>query len=247
MKLKEICQKCVHKETCTHPCRPVELHLAEGNQGVFEKRYIDPASGRQMTVLYPTREKRETSMIDEFKETGIPADKVQRTFSTLKDSPFRHFEPSLKQTGIFIDRFFNKYSNADLAVKYDVREKDAAEIYRRAVQRIMKIIMELDARKSRKRRARYLDMQAGTLSDPHRWFLMARVLGMSASEISEFEGMDPKNSLVRMQLQRITNQLAAGEKNLIEFTPEESERAQACLERQRRQRKDRRRIRRKNK
>lgn len=237
MKLKDVCEKCVHKKECTRPCRPVELHLADGNQGVFEKRHIDPTTGRQVTVLYPTREQRESSMVQEFADTGIPADKIQRTFSTSAESPFRHFSADLKQTGIFIDRFFHKFTYEDLAVKYDLSQADTRELYRRAVQRVFSILHELDARSSRKRVATNLSKQPGELSSPQRWFIMARVMGMGAAEIAEFDGV--KSNLVRNQLQRITNQLAAGEKDLIEFTPGERRKAKAHLDKIRAKRRER--------
>ena len=72
-----------------------------------------------MSIIYArSREIPETGLKQKY--TGEPARKSLEVFSTENDSPFAGFNPQLKQTGIFIDRFFNKASYDDLAVKYDV-------------------------------------------------------------------------------------------------------------------------------
>jgi len=52
-------------------------------------------------------------------------DREQQAFSTENDSPFSSFKPELKQTGIFVDRFFHKLSYEDLAVKYEMSVSNA--------------------------------------------------------------------------------------------------------------------------
>ena len=46
----------------------------------------------------------------------------------------------MKQTGIFIDRFFHGWSYEDLAVKYDVTVEVASSHYYNAVQRLQAVI-----------------------------------------------------------------------------------------------------------
>jgi len=56
-----------------------------------------------------------------------------------------------------------------------------------------------------------------------------RLFCLRPSEIAEMEGLDRKNSSVRQLIIRVSDQLKAGEINLIEVTPEESLSAKARL------------------
>jgi hypothetical protein len=77
-------------------------------------------------------------------ETGEPAD--QKVFSTDAANPFSEFNPHLRQTSIFVDRFFNGLSYDDLAVKYDMTVDNAQGTYHKAVERVLEILnlMESD-------------------------------------------------------------------------------------------------------
>lgn len=61
----------------------------------------------------------------------------------------------------------------------------------------------------------------------------------SVSSIAEMEGLDKKNNSVRQLIIRVSDQLRAGEINLIETTPEETEAAKARLDTQRKKRRER--------
>ncbi len=50
------------------------------------------------------------------------------------------------------------------------------------------------------------------------------------SEIAEMEGLDKRNSSVRQLIIRVSDQLKAGEINLMEVTPEEAQAAKARLD-----------------
>ncbi|MEJ2672471.1 MAG: hypothetical protein P8168_09790, partial [Deltaproteobacteria bacterium] len=71
---------------------------------------------------------------------------IDTPFTTEAKSPFASFKPDLKQTGVFIDRFFNKWSYADLAVKYDTTVEGARKIYQAAVKRLLNVVEALDGK-----------------------------------------------------------------------------------------------------
>ena len=68
----------------------------------------------------------------------------QAAFSTENENPFASFKPRLKQTGIFIDRFFHGSSYEDLAVKYDMTAENARKTYHNAVNRLREVIEAMD-------------------------------------------------------------------------------------------------------
>lgn len=73
-------------------------------------------------------------------KTDAPLD----VFTTEADSPFAGFNPDLKQTGVCIDRFFNKWSYEDLAVKYDPTAAGARKIYQAPLKRLQVVPEALD-------------------------------------------------------------------------------------------------------
>jgi hypothetical protein len=244
MKLKEICKECVHRPTCALPCRPVELHLAEGQAKLFERTYYDVKSGRKLTVLYSNSRR---SLWDkeirqsELKRKGDAEDKFD-TFSTEAENPFASFNPKLQQTGIFIDRLIRRMPFEDIAVKYDLANEAAArDRCREAVLRLHSLLLAMDSQKQITTPAKRLEQQKD-VPKSSQWFIMSRVLGMTPVEIAEFTGANA--STVCSGIQNVHDQLAAGEKDLILFSPEQRRAAKSRLERQRQR--DRRRIRRKN-
>lgn len=182
-----------------------------------------------VTVIYPQTRK-------ELRQSQCELDEsADLAFSTVSKSPFRHFDPQLKQTGIFVDRFFFKLSFADLAVKYDIEEKQVADVYRKAVERLLTLVQYMDQRKSIENAAARVKAR-GFMPKSHQWFMMSRVLNMTPGQISDFEGIDPAKGLVRKQIARVADQLAAGESDIILFTPEQRQEAKSRLDKRRQSR-----------
>lgn len=229
--MKSVCEKCQHRMTCDRPCRPVELYLQQDNPAVFEKRYINE-EGKQVTIMFAKGRVTPQSLGPEMDEEADLA------FSTENASPFRHFEPTLKQTGIFIDRFFHKFTYADLATKYDCTEIEAQKIYRAAVQRLLSIIHEVDRARKREKYAKMVKERSGDLPKGQRWFLMNKCLGLLPSEIAEMEGLQGSSS-VRQLIIRVSDQLQAGEIKLIDGTTEERQTAKERLDTRRAKRRER--------
>jgi hypothetical protein len=64
------------------------------------------------------------------------------------------------------------------------------------------------------------------------------LFGLRPSEIADLDGLDKKNSSVRQLIIRMSDQLKAGEINLIETTPQESAAAKARLDSHRQKRRE---------
>ncbi|OEU66133.1 MAG: hypothetical protein BBJ57_00035 [Desulfobacterales bacterium PC51MH44] len=110
MQLTGACKDCSHFDMCVDPCIFIQNYLADSGLDTWEK-HIKGEAGETITIFYGSKiVKNETFLLgadEPFKE-----DKILEG-----NNPFRHFEPKLIKTGIFVDRFFHKWSYEDLAVK----------------------------------------------------------------------------------------------------------------------------------
>lgn len=180
--------------------------------------------------------------VDKLGEPRLSA-KEQQAFSTENDSPFASFKPTLKQTGILIDRFFHRYSYEDLAEKYDMSSANARKTYHNSVNRILAVLEAMGQGKVPIRQVNFwkkrVEERSGHMPKGQRWFLLNKMFGLRPAEIAEMEGLDKKNNSVRQLIIRVSDQLRAGEINLIETTPEETEAAKARLDTQRKKRRER--------
>jgi hypothetical protein len=239
------CNKCSHYKTCKKPCYPVELYLKENNLTVFEKTAIN-SKGEKVTILFARSREMQQSMLSiGVDESGDPrlSNKEQQAFSTENATPFKSFEPKLKQTGIFIDRFFNNFSYADLAKKYDMTEKNAIATFHNSINRILAVIEAMDNGETVTKQVAFwkdkVKARTGDLPKGQKWYLLNKLFGLRPSEISELEGIDKKSSSVRQLIIRTSDQLQAGELSLIEVTPTEKKAAKARLDTQRKKRRER--------
>lgn len=136
-KMRSICRKCPHKSTCKTSCEPVKQYLAHENRAVFEKTYTNE-EGQQISIIYSRpREFNLSSFQQEGDTDKNRPNKLAMAFSTENDSPFSHFEPNLKQTKLFVDKFFFKVSVEDLSVKYDMSHQKVYEYYKQAKRRVL--------------------------------------------------------------------------------------------------------------
>jgi hypothetical protein len=140
--MKGVCEKCSRREGCETPCRPVELCLAQDNLTVFEKTGVGE-NGEEITIIFARSREIPESMLPKISDK---TDELIDVFTTKAESPFAGFNPDLKRTGVFIDRFFNKWSYEDLAVKYDPTVKGARDLYHLAVKRLLDVVKALDGR-----------------------------------------------------------------------------------------------------
>ena len=104
---------------------------------MYEKSYTDE-NGQTVSIIYSRSREAPLCLLPEIDVDADPA------FSTENATPFSTFNPDLKQTGIFIDRFFHKFSYKDLAVKYETSPYTARTTYHNAVKRIKDVLQIMD-------------------------------------------------------------------------------------------------------
>jgi hypothetical protein len=235
--MKGVCEKCARREGCDTPCRPVELYLAQDNLTVFEKTGVGE-NGEEITIIFARSREIPESMLPKISDkTDEPID----VFTTEADSPFAGFNPDLKQTGVFIDRFFNKWSYEDLAVKYDVTVEEARKIYHAAVKRLLDVMEALDGKEGTRNFEPWKKMveeRSGSFPEGVRWFLLNKLFQMRPAEIARMEGVKHPSE-VRGLIIRVSDQLTCGEISLFEKDPEEVDAAKAKLEAKRARRRER--------
>jgi hypothetical protein len=234
--MEEICTKCPHRNRCDQPCRPVHLYLSEvTNAKIFEKT-VTTKEGETITIMYSGlwKKENEACRVGEYHDVrpgqeGKPSKPDQAIMSTEAESPFADFKPTLKQTGIFIDRFFRGWSYKDLAVEYSLKSpQGASHIYNQAVRRILEVLERLDKAKYREYWRKEAAQRSEELPPATRYFLLNRLLGFNPSEIARM--VDRDSSVVSKLIIRFSDKLRAGEIRLIDATPSERQAAEERLD-----------------
>lgn len=130
----DLCKKCRHRKRCKAPCAPVEKYLAHGTSKTFEIWLRDA-----VTVLCP-----ESKRV--VRASEMEAYQAARAFSTTNqvEHPLDDLNPKLKQTGVFIDRFFNRLPFPEIAKKYRISQNSATALYGNAVKRLLKTVEAMD-------------------------------------------------------------------------------------------------------
>jgi hypothetical protein len=144
---KGICKKCIHRKFCKYPCYPVYLYLMKDNQ-IAPEKIIRDRTGKQTGIMLPNakKETRESSLHTD-ENNGTLANYCLSAFSTETPSPWKEFNPQLKQTRIFIDHFFNGFSYEDLAVMFDESVQEISNTHNHAVERLLRLLKYLDRKK----------------------------------------------------------------------------------------------------
>ena len=233
--MHEICPKCSKYRSCKSPCYPVQQYLSEDNLTVFEKTAVNERGDVVQIVYARSRETQQSTLsigVDNQGDSRISTAE-QQAFSTENENPFAGFKPCLKQTSIFIDRFFHGSSYEDLAVKYDMTKETAVKTYHNAVNKLREVIKAMDGGKITRQTEYWkkrVEERSGRIPKGHKWYLLNKLFGLRPSEIAELEGLDKRSSSVRQLIIRVSDQLAAGEIKLTEYTEEESQAAKKRLE-----------------
>jgi hypothetical protein len=151
--------------------------------------------------------------------------------------PLCRVQPELETKGVFFERFFNGFSYADLASKYEMSEDNARKTFHNTVKRVLEILkvmasdkpLDLSSWKTR------IEERSGKIPKGQKWFLLNKLFVIMPSEIAEMEGLKGSSS-VRQLIIRVSDQLKAGEIRLIDTTPEESAAAKMRLDAKREKR-----------
>jgi hypothetical protein len=213
------CRRCANRKVCKAPCFFAEMHLSHDNRKPFEKDIDD------FTVVYPRvrRELRESELPDF--ENGTPTGPKQIAFSDATENPFpESFTPKLKQTGIFIDRFFFHKTYAELAEKYNTTTGGVAKMYVNAKERLFKTVEAMDRVELAKNNGEPII----SMTPAVRVFFLHVLFGLSNIEISRLLGLS--HSLVHRYLTITRDRLICGEVDFISFSDDDRQAALARLE-----------------
>jgi len=219
--MKSVCPKCSKYKSCKSPCYPVQQYLAENNH-VFEKSFTDKDGKRIKMVFSNYKVLSESVIAQEYDKSGKPDNKrTQEAFSTENESAFASFEPGLKTTGVFRDRYFLGFSYEDLGVKYSLSVESARKTYHHAEQRIYKLLKDLD---SKKRDLSYWEKlttkKTGGMRQDVKIFLMHYVFELRPVEIQKLLNIKSL-SYVSRQIKKITSQLKSEKISLADLVPSE--------------------------
>jgi len=225
--MRGICGKCPHRSSCKTPCGPVKQYLASENLTVFEKKFTNE-KGEVISILFSrSREKTLTAFKNEGDTDKNRTNEIDLAFSTENGSAFAHYTPNLKQTRLFVDKFFFKLSIEDLAAKYEMTPQKVYEYYAQAKRRIFDILEHLDSKRRLKLNWDKIEASTGHMTKGRRWYLMSKVFELTPSQIAEITGesADSISTLIR----RTADQLKAREIELVDVSQTEAEAAKARL------------------
>ena len=210
--LQGTCEFCKKQKGCNAPCAPVEAHLRFKNSAPMEKPI-----GDDVIMVFPTRR---NVFHRSVYESDRPSDK-DFAFSTVNKCAFlRDIKPKLRQTNIFLDRFFYGLSPAEAAVKYETSVDTVQYLYQHAKERLIKVATAMD----RIELARSTGEVLACFPKRIRFFLLHSLLGLSVGEIAKT--CNAPTGSVSLGIASVRNKLLAGE---VDFTPEatDAERAAA--------------------
>lgn len=229
------CSKCSHRLTCKKPCFFVEEYLKFENRKPFERNFDE-----FMTVIFPGSKKEVRECDLSTYEDGKPAKENEAFFSTENESAFKSAsEPKLKQTGIFIDRFFFQMGYDELSEKYDTSLRSVMALYTNAKKRIVKTVEAMDRVDLAKNNGAPVMKTKRAVQA----FLLHAAFELSVSEISRLMGVS--HTLIIRYLNTTKDRLMTGEISLFDYTDADREAAQERLEaaRTKRQAYDKKRVR----
>lgn len=184
--MKKLCNECETRDQCKTPCRPVNAFLWENNR-VMERHFEDSI------VCYPQGREMHFSEIENFNIEDI---------SSAEVIPWSSGDARLKQTTVFIERFFNKTPCKELAERFNVKENTIVCMYKQAVERVQQIIEALDARHEGLKATK-----PGKFSEDQKYFLLVSVFGFSSAEVARMFNKD--HDRVNLKVKRMAGRFEA--------------------------------------
>ena len=178
----------------------MELYLAADNLTIYEKTGVNERGETVQIVFARSRETQQSTLSIGLDNRGDPRQSTteQQAFSTENENPFAGFMPQLKQTGVFVDRFFHNFTYADLSEKYSMTKETAVKTYHNAVRRLGEVITAMDTGEVPTKQVDYwkkrVEERSGSLPKGQKWYLLNKLFGLRPSEIAELEGLDKKSS-----------------------------------------------------
>lgn len=180
--MEKTCNGCDRREECSTPCKEVRKILWKDNR-VMERIY------ESKIVCYPLKK--------EVQFCGITAEQLD-SFSEEDVVPWSSGDFRLTQTGVFVERFFNKVSCKELAERFGVKENTIVCMYKKAVEQLEKMIDAMDARREGLKAT-----QKGKFTEDQKFFLLIQIFGFNGVEVAKIFGKDHK--VVSMKVKRLAD------------------------------------------
>ncbi len=223
-----ICPKCSHFKTCRTFCYPVASYLSREMSTHSWEKTVKKSNGQEISIMLSHGEIPEADILKGYGGEEDHPDKLKGIFSTENENPFLSQGPDTraKQTGIFIDRFFNKMKFEDLAIKYDLDSRQTAKNhYQDAVHRLLVLLEILEKEKGARLKLdlvkdKYRAM-VGDLPKSHKYFLLNRLLDIEPETIAKLEDEKVQPSEIRKMIIRVNDGLRCGEIRLFDATLQE--------------------------
>jgi len=108
--------------------------------------------------------------------------------------PWSSGDTNLRQTTVFIERFFNKTPCKELAERFGVKENTIVCMYRDAVAQMHRMIKALDARREGMKQ-----VQTDRFNDDEKMFLLVYVFGFNNTEVGRMFGLDHRKVSMKLK------------------------------------------------
>jgi len=181
--MEKLCETCEKRDQCRTPCKAVNAILRKNNR-VMERHF------ENIIVCYPMGKEVHFSELQKHQLDQFSNDDV---------IPWTSGDTRLRQTTVFVERFFNKVPCKELAERFNVKENTIVSMYARAVEQLKKIIDALDARREGLKATK-----ADKFTDDQKFFLLVNVFGFSGAEVARMFNRDQNR--MNMIIKRMSNQ-----------------------------------------
>lgn len=186
------CIECDNRSQCKKPCEDLYQKLKEVSDGYYEKRTDDGV------MIFSQNHQLQCAFIEN-----------EVKFSNEDQTPWCSGDFKLRQTNVFIDRFFGKMSFQAIAEKYKIDEHTAETSYHNAFNQVEKVVRAMDSRKEGIKHS--LNSKRG-FTDHQKFFLLVKIFGFSGSEVAQM--FDVPVTTVNRRVRDMTGQFlfVVGEK-----------------------------------
>jgi DNA-directed RNA polymerase specialized sigma24 family protein len=110
--------------------------------------------------------------------SGLSDEQIEN-FSADDQVTFDTGDMQLRQSIVFVERFFNKVPCRELAERFGVKENTIVSMYKNGVAEVQRLIKALDSRKAGPKA-----LKPARFTDEQKWFLLVHVFGFSGLEVA---------------------------------------------------------------
>jgi DNA-directed RNA polymerase specialized sigma24 family protein len=110
------------------------------------------------------------------------------SFAEKDAFPWSSTEYNLTLTSVFVERFFERRSDEEIAERHGMKRLDVAKMYHAAVQRLTQVVAALDARQEGLKCVRLRPF-----TDVQKAFLLVYVFGFNQTEAARMLKLNPAN------------------------------------------------------